>query len=497
MSTASIILGNQLFPPAIAKKSLVDPIFMAEDHELCTYFKFHKHKITLFLSAMRQYADQLSHAGYDINYQKLSNKNKHQSYEAKLAQFVKKYKVTQLVCWEIEDKFFESRLQMFCQSKNVSLLIQPSPMFMVDREQFSHYVQSRKRPFMKTFYEQQRKATGILMNSDKPVGGKYSYDMDNRKKLPKSINIPKLNPAKPNATDQTVMRLVNELFHDHPGDAAGFWLPTDRKRILKWMDGFFNQRFSQYGDYQDAITNREPFLFHAVISPFMNMGLITPAETISRALKAHNNGAAPLNAVEGFIRQVLGWREFVRGIYQNFSGRMEAENYWQHHRGLKSCWYTGNTGLPPVDQAIQKAIQYGYNHHIERLMILANIFNLCEVKPRQVYQWFMEMYVDSSDWVMQANVFGMGLMSEGGIFATKPYISGSNYILKMSDYKKGPWTDIWDGLYWRFVEKNRSFFSGNPRMNMMVKTLERMKPEKKETIFKAAESFILNTTTKK
>ncbi|MFW5681511.1 MAG: FAD-binding domain-containing protein, partial [Phycisphaeraceae bacterium] len=222
-----------------------------------------------------------------------------------------------------------------------------------------------------------------------------------------------------------------------------------------------------------------------------------------------------LNSLEGFVRQIIGWREFIRGIYQRFSQKEESTNYFQHHRKMKACWWTGETGLVPLDMAIRKALRFGWTHHIERLMVLANCMNLCEIQPKQCHDWFMSMYVDSSDWVMGPNVYGMGLMSDGGIFATKPYICGSNYIFKMSDYPKpkkdetlfdldgdkdggeggANWADVMDGLYWRFIDRHRDFFSSNYRMAMMTKSLDKMKDEKKDRLFAAAECFIESTTT--
>ena len=188
----------------------------------------------------------------------------------------------------------------------------------------------------------------------------------------------------------------------------------------------------------------------------------------------HKKNDIRLNSLEGYIRQVIGWREFMRGVYQNYSSEMESKNFFNHNRKMKDCWYVGNTGLPPLDHAINNATTYGWSHHIERLMILSNIMNLCEIKPHEIYNWFMEMFVDSSDWVMSPNVYGMGLFSDGGIFSTKPYICGSSYFMKMMNFKKGEWNDIMDGLYWRFINKNRKFFEKNYRLNMMVKIYDKM-----------------------
>ena len=201
-----------------------------------------------------------------------------------------------------------------------------------------------------------------------------------------------------------------------------------------------------------------------------------------------------MNSLEGYIRQVIGWREFMRGIYQSYSQEMETGNFFKQNRKMKSSWYDGTTGLPPLDYAIKNAVNYGWSHHIERLMILSNIMNLCEIKPTIVYKWFMEMFVDSSDWVMVPNVYGMGLFSDGGIFATKPYICGSSYFMKMMDFKKGDWCNTMDGLYWRFIDRNRKFFLKNPRLSMMVRIFDKMKSERKKLILSEADKFIKQNT---
>ena len=246
-----------------------------------------------------------------------------------------------------------------------------------------------------------------------------------------------------------------------------------------------------------ALSQHFDTLQHSLLSPLLNMGLLTPAgvlEVVIQAMHAQPQ-SLPIASVEGFVRQVIGWREFVRGIHLVHGERQAQTNFWNHQRGLAACWETGSTGLPPVDLAIQRVNRLGYNHHIERLMVLSNVMLLCEVHPHQVHRWFMERYLDSYDWVMGPNVYGMGQMSDGGLFATKPYICGSNYILKMGDFKRGPWCEIWDGLYWRFIDRHRSFFQSNPRLAMMVRLLDRMEETKQQRLFALAEQFIATVTT--
>ena len=492
MKSGLVILGDQLFPVTFYKDQKSIPVFMAEDTGLATHFKYHKHKIAFFFLSMRSYADQLTDKGFEVEYHQLT-KN---TFLELLTKFVKKQKLEKLVMAEIQDKFFEKEVEKFCKTHKLELEFLISPMFLCDRQQFKIYLHYNSKPFMKTFYEAERKRQKILvLKGDKPEGGHWSFDVENRKKAPKELTNKGLAKVTPDKHLKDVSKLVEKEFSDHPGSMEDFWLPTDRAGALKSLDHFIKHHLVHYGDYQDSITNRDPFLYHAIISPMMNNGLITPAEILERVLKAYREEKdIPLASVEGFVRQVMGWREFVRGIYQNFSDVQDTKNFFGHKGKLTKDWYEGTTGLPPVDDAIQKANKYGYCHHIERLMILSNIMLLSEVHPHEVHKWFMEMFVDSADWVMGPNVFGMGQFSDGGIFATKPYISGSNYVIKMSDYKKGDWSEVWDGLFWRFIDKSSAFFAKNYRMSMMVKTLEKMEPARKKRLFKLAETFISEKT---
>ena len=297
-----------------------------------------------------------------------------------------------------------------------------------------------------------------------------------------------------NETNHTkkLKKEIEKLFPKHPGDVDNFWLPTTFLDSIKWLDHFIQKKFNLFGDYEDAVDVNNNFLFHSALSPLINLGLITPEIIIERIKKVESK--IKINSYEGYVRQIIGWREFIRGIYQNYDKELENNNFFKHKNSLTKSWYDGTTGLDPLDHSISNAVKYGYSHHIERLMIISNIMNLCEIEPRQVYNWFMEIYADSSDWVMSPNVYGMGLFSDGGIFSTKPYICGSSYFMKMFNFKKGPWNEIMDGLYWRFINKNRKFFQTNPRLNMMVVIYDKMKDERKNNIIKKANKFIRDNT---
>lgn len=468
---------------------------MAEDAGLCTHFKYHTHKLILFLSAMRSHAEEIE-KDYSIEYHKLTSQNRKESYEEKLKSTIDAHAdIQEIITYDIEDHFFEERIRTFCKKEKLKLTIVDSPGFITTKDQFKQYNDASKKPFMHTFYQQQRKNLGILLEeeSELPLHGSWSFDEDNRKKLPKNITIPETPTSHPTSHTEDVKQIVNELFPDHPGSTDHFQWATTRRQVLYLLNDFLKERFENFGPYEDAIDSQHVFVFHSILSPYINMGLVTPDEVVDKALEYYQENTTHYPSVEGFIRQIIGWREFMRGIYHEYDEQLN-KNYFNHQRKMKACWYEGTTGIPPLDDSIKKAEKYGYTHHIERLMVLGNIMLLCELDPKEVYKWFMEMYVDSADWVMAPNVYGMSQYADGGIFATKPYIGGANYIKKMSNYGKGEWEDVINGLYWRFIDRNLETFANNHRMSMMVAGLKKMNLEKKEHIFKAAEKFIEKVT---
>ncbi|BAM02964.1 cryptochrome/photolyase family protein [Phycisphaera mikurensis] len=512
---AAVVLGNQLFEAKHWTQAGVDPagtpLFMAEDLGLCTYFRHHQHKLVLFLAAMRSHRDALQKAGFDVAYRAFGDEDAEPEtpYLQKLGAWLDTLgSVEELVLFEVEDRWFEAELEAWADARGLGLAFLQSPMFLTSREQFAEYLEDADgKPFMARFYQRQRRRLKLLMDDwGRPVSGKWSLDHENREKLPAGVEVPETSWAKPTTHVRDVCRVVADRFAGHPGDVGNFWLPTTRKQALAWLKAFLDDRFERFGPYEDALSNRDPVLFHSALSPVLNLGLLTPREVVAAAVdhaRKHEEAAGepfPLNSLEGFVRQVIGWREFVRGVYGHFDEEQDGSNRWDNHRKPTRAWWDGTTGVPPLDDAIRKANRLGWTHHIERLMVMGNLFNLCEIEPREAHRWFMEMYVDSSDWVMGPNVYGMGLCSDGGIFATKPYICGSSYLVKMSDsYKKtgkgNAWADAVDGLYWRFIDKHRDFFNANPRMAVMVGTYDKMKPERKKTIREAGEALLDRITT--
>jgi deoxyribodipyrimidine photolyase-related protein len=486
-----VILGNQLFPLQHLPPSSV-PVFMAEDLGLCTYEKHHQQKIMLFLAAMRAYADELRSGGYQVLYQEL-NVNDARPYEAKLDAAIESAGADTLLHFEIEDKAMEQRIINFATERALPREELASPMFSCSRAAFEKHATGRANLRMADFYKWQRQRLDILIDDDgEPEGGRWSFDADNRKKLPKTVSPPDIDWPDPDEHVADLVPVVEEAFPAHPGRASDFRWPTTRKQARRWLKDFVRERLAQFGPYEDAISTRSDTVFHSLLSPYLNIGLLTPAEVIDAVMQHRKD--VPLQSIEGFTRQVIGWREFVRGVYRQHSDAQDVGNYWSHERSLTASWYEGSTGIPPLDDTIKTAQSLGWAHHIPRLMVLGNLMTLCEIRPQAAHRWFMEMFIDSSEWVMGPNVYGMGLYSDGGIFATKPYICGSNYLLKMSDYRKGDWCNTVDGLYWRFIDKHRDFFASNPRLALMPKALDRLDSGRREHIFEAAEAFLARHT---
>ena len=490
-----IILGNQLFDPIFLKKLKCTDVYIAEDFGLCTYELHHKLKLYLFLVAMREYKDELISAGINVHYKEIDVCSPDISYTDKLSTFLKTKHFDELNFFEIEDKPFEEEVNKFIKKNKIVSRIHQSPMFLFSRQELIELQGDKETYRMSNFYKQARLKLDLLVNPEgKPEGGKWSFDEENRKKIPKNSPLPAQIVYKYSKYHDEIVKIVENNFSNHPGNLHNFWFPVTRKQAKRHLQFFLKNRFDNFGVYEDAMVQGENFLFHSSLSSSLNIGLITPKQVIKEIEKLTKSQRIPLNSLEGFVRQVIGWREFIRGIYQQKSEYQITKNYWNHTKKLGSSWYEGKTGILPLDDCIKSAINDGYSHHIPRLMVISNLMNMCEVDPEEIYKWFMEMYIDSSDWVMIPNVYGMATYSDGGLMSTKPYTCGSNYILKMSNYPKGEWCEVMDGLYWRFIEKHRSFYEKNARMRFITKTLDRMTNERKELIFTKAKNFIEENT---
>jgi deoxyribodipyrimidine photolyase-related protein len=489
-ASATLIFPNQLFDPhpALEKGTPVhlieDGLFFGTDQH--QPLRFHQQKLMLHRACMKAYATRLVKQGYAVTYiecgTSLDDALPREADELRLADPV--------------DYLLERRLRRYARRTGQKLRIFDTPMFLTAPNWFNPWFDGRKRYYMADFYAAQRKRLNILVDrAGKPVGGKWSFDADNRKRWPKNLEPPPVYAPAETPHLAEARAYVAQRFAENPGSTQNFMYPITHEQALDALRHFLTHRFRGFGDYEDAISTRHAFLHHALLTPALNTGLLTPRQVLDETLAAMNEFDIPLNDAEGFIRQIIGWREFMRIVYVREGVKQRTTNFWNHRRKLNARWYTGATGLDPVDHAIRRVLDRAYSHHIERLMVLGNAMLLCELDPDEIYRWFMELYIDAYDWVMVPNVYGMSQYADGGLITTKPYFSGSNYLKKMSDHPAGDWCDIWDGLFWRFIDRHRDFYERQSRLSMMVRTLDKMDPAKKSALLDRAREFLVEAST--
>ncbi len=484
---AAIIYPHQLFAsqPAIKDASRV---YLVEEPLLFTQFRFHKQKLVLHRASMKSYEERLRKNEIDVRYIDAAELESTRD----IVRILKKDGVSKVAFVDPVDDWIENRLTHALSESGIEFEIFDSPMFINSREDVDGYFVGRASFSMARFYQRERGRRNILMTPERtPVGGKYSFDTENRKKLPKKIVLPDISRPKPNAFVEEAIAHVEKNFSENYGDASEFAYPIDHAAAERWLDKFLKERLELFGDYEDAIAKDEAFVYHSVLTPMLNIGLLTPQQVIDKTVEFAAAHGTPINSLEGFVRQIIGWREFMRGVYVADGRKQRMANFWKAKRKLPESFWTASTGIDPLDNIIGKVLKNAYSHHIERLMIVGNFMVLTEVDPDEAYRWFMELYIDAYDWVMVPNVYGMSLQSDGGSITTKPYISGSNYIRKMSDFPAGDWCDIWDGLYWRFIAKHEDFFLANPRLSMMPKMLAKMDSSRRERLIDTAENFFV------
>lgn len=487
MKSINLIFPHQLFLNSPLLENGHE-IYLIEEYLFFKQYKFHKQKIAFHRASMKAYQQYLQDLNLKIRYIDADNEL------ADMREFheeIEKNNIYAINVIEPCDDWLEQRMDALATDCTINY--HPNPQFLNTKEDLDGFFRKDKKSFFQTtFYKQQRKKRGILVDAQQnPTGGKWTYDSENRKKYPKNKVPPAVYfPDKSDVWSEAYSYTLSK-FADNPGDISKDRLyPLTHSEASDWFEQFLTYRFHDFGIYEDAIVKEASILNHSILSPLMNVGLIEPSEVINRALLFSQQEDIPINSIEGFVRQIIGWREFIRGMYLCKGRYSRTRNFWQFDRKIPPSFYDGTTGIEPIDETIKKVLQTGYCHHIERLMILGNFMLLCEFDPDEVYRWFMELFIDAYDWVMVPNVYGMCLFADGGTFATKPYISGSNYIKKMSDYPKGEWQEIWDGVFWRFVMKHQDFFSSNPRTSMMVNTLNKMSDDKREKHIQNAELFI-------
>lgn len=493
MTTALVILPNQLFEDhpgfAEAPEQVVlfeDPLFFGDaQYEM----RLHNSKLWLHRASMAQYKQRLEARGMPVHVQ---GYEKDRNAARRLLQDLADRGTSRIVMAHPVDHAAERRFGAAAKGIGLELVYLETPAFLNTRADNDAWSTGRKRWFMAEYYKSQRRRLNVLMDGDAPVGGQWSFDEDNRKKVPKALlkALPIIDWPTHDSIDDAAGSSVLSDFPDALGSLERLYYPTSHAEAAAWLQQFLERRFAQFGDFEDAIVEGESWLWHSVLTPALNIGLLTPQQIVTETLTYAEARDVPLNSLEGFLRQIIGWREFMRATYEDLGTRMRTTNHWGHRRKMPASFYDGTTGIGPVDDTIRRTLATGYCHHIERLMILGGFMFLCEIDPDDVYVWFMEMFVDSYDWVMVPNAYAMSQHADGGLITTKPYFSGSNYVRKMSHWPKGPWADTWDGLYWRFIFKHADALRNNPRWAMMCRTADRMDPAKRALHEQHAGAFL-------
>ncbi|MBC7512650.1 cryptochrome/photolyase family protein [Candidatus Saccharibacteria bacterium] len=474
---AGLILATQLleYHPALTDAS-VDLIIMVEAKDVSSTRLYHRHKLILLFSAMRHYREIVTKHNKKLIYLDMTDTP---VYKDSVAKVIIANQVDELVWMTSSDLPTNTHLTNLCKSLGITSTQYPNGLFMTPEADVREWFEKHPKAVMETFYRWQRQRTGILTEGTLPIGGKWNFDEENRQPLPKKgLIIPEITLPVIDSITEEVIKMVNAEFAVNPGSGADFWLPVTHDAARDWLEQFITERFDQFGPYEDAMKDSEPFLFHGVLSPLLNCGLLSVGQVVKAALDAYSNDQARLSSVEGFIRQITGWREYMYGMYLS-RPEMKDENYFGFTKQLEDWWYSEDALMqdlpPPVVGALRTVMKYGYNHHIERLMILGNWFLLNEYDPKSVYAWFSSLYVDAYEWVMVPNVMGMSQYADGGKTATKPYISGGNYLHKMgrwwpstADAQKSEFTQ----MYWKFLENNYDLLKKNHRMALVLKRVE-------------------------
>ena len=497
-----IILGDQLHAGISSLQGVDkehDVVLMCEVWNEATYVSHHKKKIAFLFSAMRHFALELQDDGYKLDYVKLSEEND-SSLTGEVASAVQRHNPDKVITTAPGEYRVLVEMKGWEKITGVSVEIRPDSRFLCSIEEFKSWASGRKQLRMEFFYREMRKKYKLLMDEDRPVGGAWNYDKVNRKSLSQHTQLPEPLRHVPDDITDDVITLVGRRFGDHFGDLHPFYFAVTRREALEVLEQFIKDRLPQFGDYQDAMLQGEPWLYHSHISFYLNCGLLTPLEVIKRAEEAFYEGNAPLNAVEGFVRQVLGWREFIRGIYWHFMPEYASGNYLESHRRLPDFYWTGATTMNCLRQCIEETRRHAYAHHIQRLMVLGNFALLAGIDPAEVSEWYLIVYADAYEWVEMPNVLGMVLFSDGGKVASKPYAASGAYIDRMSNYcrscdydvkkREGPSACPFNYLYWDFLDRNREKLVRNNRLSMAYRTLDRMSKYKLDTIRKDAAQFL-------
>lgn len=504
MLTLRLVLGDQL---SMSLSSLADwqegdTILMCEVMNEAQYVPHHKKKLAFVFSAMRHFAQALEAEGKPVRYVKLDDAENSGSFTGELERALGEGVFERVVITEPGEYRVMEMIHHWQDSLDVPVIVREDSRFFATLGRFERWADGKKQLRMEFFYREMRRETGYLMDGDKPEGGQWNFDKENRRKLPKDVVLPDRLSFAPDAITLEVVALVRDRFPNNFGDLEPFGMPVTREDAQAVLAHFIEKCLPQFGDYQDAMAEGEAFLFHSTISAAMNAGLLIASEVCDAAEAAYHAGDVPLNAVEGFIRQILGWREYVRGLYWLKMPDYKALNALEADRPLPDFYWTGETKMACLADAISTTKQHAYAHHIQRLMITGNFALLAGIAPDAINEWYMVVYADAYEWVELPNTHGMAIYADGGIMASKPYAASGAYIDKMSDHckkchykvkvKNGPEACPFNYLYWDFVMRNADKLQSNPRMGMIYRSLERTSDERRAAIKSDAESFIEN-----
>ena len=494
-----LVLGDQLTETlsALAQADKArDTVVMAEVADEAAYVRHHPKKIALIFAAMRKFAHALEQGGWTVAYTQLDDTDNAGSIVGELLRRAAQTGASEVLAtepgeWRLIDKLKYAPLK-------VHLL--PDDRFLATHAEFEAWAEGRKALRMEYFYREMRRKTGLLMEGDQPAGGKWNFDHDNRKAAPEDVTVDGPLRFDPDATTREVLELVQARFGDNFGALEPFWFATTRAEALQALDHFIANALPRFGDYQDAMLNENEFLYHAILSPYLNIGLLNVTEICEAAADAYASGHAPINAAEGFIRQIIGWREYVRGIYFLEGPDYTARNILGHDRDLPWFYWGGETRMNCVAKAVGQTRTQAYAHHIQRLMVTGNFALLAGIDPAQVHEWYLAVYADAFEWVEAPNTIGMSQFADGGVIASKPYVSSGAYINRMSDHckschysvsaKTGDTACPFNLLYWHFLDRHRDRFSNNPRMGNMYRTWDRMDADKRKTVLAEGDALL-------
>ena len=499
MTRLVLVLGDQLTDTLSALEAAnkaSDVVVMAEVAEEATYVQHHPKKIAFIFAAMRKFAARLRDDGWDVRYTQLDDTENAGSIPGELLRRAEDTGASEVIATQPG----EWRLIEALEDMPLKLTMKPDTRFVSTQDEFDTWAEGRKALRMEYFYRDMRRKTGLLMDGDDPEGGKWNYDSENRKPAPDDIAFSGPMQFTPDETVEEVLDLVESRFGNSFGTLRPFWFATDQTQARRALTHFITYALPRFGDFQDAMMNDNRFLYHALISPYLNVGLLDPIEVCQAAEDAYKDGHAPLNAVEGFIRQIIGWREYVRGIYFREGPAYPRRNALNHQRKLPDFYWTGETDMNCMSKAISQTADEAYAHHIQRLMVTGNFALLAGINPHEVHEWYLRVYIDAFEWVEAPNVVGMSQFADGGIIASKPYVSSGAYINRMSDYckscrykvndKTGKDACPFNTLYWHFLDRHSEKFAKNQRMSTIYANWKRMDEDRKQTILAEAEAFL-------